>query len=155
MLQCHRIKASSASSHIFVASVSPRLGCIWWRESLEMKEHPLNPFSLLVMLEILWWHHLSGCKSPVSVLKSPETYPDTGTGQPWVLILLAGWRRAVFTHCQTGAWSMGAHEAAGEGYSSPTAWVITKTQFCAGSSRWERGRAGKKERQSCLEQFIH
>lgn len=127
-------------------------GAAYDGKSLEMEEYPLNPFSLQVMLKaLLCWHHLSGCKSPVSVLKSPEIYPDTGTGQPWSW---SCWLDGGGVFSPT-AWSTGTHEAAGGGYSSPTAWVITKTRFSAGSSRRERGRAGKKERQSCWEKLIH
>lgn len=61
----------------------------------------------------------------------------------------------VFTHCQPAVWSTGIWGPAQGGYSSPTvlsdnkdsmSWVTTKTWFSAGSSRQERGRAGKKER---------
>lgn len=43
MKPCGVTKASSAS-HIIVASVLLSVGCIGWRESLEIKERPLNPF---------------------------------------------------------------------------------------------------------------
>lgn len=108
-------KASYAPSHITVASVLLSAGCIGWSESLERKEHPLNPFSPMLCFKSSDTISMAANTQPISVLKNPETYPDTGTGQPWVLILLAGWTGDVFTHPWTGTWSMGQHEAAARG----------------------------------------
>lgn len=56
-----------------------------------MKEHPLNPFSPVLCFKSSDTISMAANTQPISVLKNPETYPDTGTGQPWVLILLARW----------------------------------------------------------------
>lgn len=111
MKPCGVTKASSAS-HIIVASVLLSVGCIGWRETLEIKECPLNPFFPRNASDII---SMAANVQSISVLKNPETCPDTGTGQLWVLILLAGWTGDVFTHLWTGTWSMGQHEAAGRG----------------------------------------